>query len=136
MTVYLDTSDLVKLYVDEPGADDVRRLVGEAEVVVTSAVAYAETRATFARRRRERLMTAAESKAAIQQFDADWPRFMVLPVDADLAREAGRLADAHAVRGCDALHLAAFEFLLGKSEDDVRFSCADARLKDAARALG
>ena len=35
MTLYLDTSSLVKLYVDEPDADDVQRVVGEADVVAT-----------------------------------------------------------------------------------------------------
>ena len=33
MILYLDTSSLVKLYVDEPGSADVRRLVDEAERV-------------------------------------------------------------------------------------------------------
>ena len=51
MTVYLDTSSLVKLYVDEPDADDVQRIVGEADVVATSVLAYPEARAAFARRR-------------------------------------------------------------------------------------
>ena len=58
MTVYLDTSDLVKLYIDELHADAIGALVTEASVVVTSIIAYAEARATLARRRRERLMTA------------------------------------------------------------------------------
>ena len=137
MTVYLDTSSLVKLYVEEPDSSDVQALVGQAEVVVTSVLAYPEARATFARRRRERLMTAAETKAAIRQLDADWPRLVAIVCDDGLAREAGRLADKHAVRGADAVHLASFEALLAQCDDeDVRFSCADARLTRAARALG
>jgi len=48
-----------------------------------------------------------------------------------------RLADVHRIRGCDAVHLAAFADLLSRSEDDdVRFSCADDRLVKAARKLG
>ena len=45
MTLYLDTSSLVKLYVEEIGSDDVRELVAESAVVSTSIVAYPETRA-------------------------------------------------------------------------------------------
>ena len=52
MTLYLDTSSLVKLYVEEIGSDDVRELVAEAVVVSTSIVAYPETRAALARLRR------------------------------------------------------------------------------------
>ena len=54
MTLYLDTSSLVKLYVDEPGSDAVHRLVGTATAVATSSIAYTETRAALTRRRRER----------------------------------------------------------------------------------
>ena len=40
MTLYLDTSSLVKLYVEEVGSQDVRDLVTEAAVVTTLVVAY------------------------------------------------------------------------------------------------
>ena len=95
MTVYLDTSNLVKLYVDEPDADEVQQSVAEADVVATSVLAYAEARAAFARRRREKLMTPTEARAALQQLDADWPRFLVIVLGDELARAAGRLADVH-----------------------------------------
>ena len=137
MTVYLDTSDLIKLYVEEPDSARVAALVRETDVVVTSALAYPEARATLARRRRERLMTPRESKAAVAQLDADWPRFVVIACGDDLARQAGRLADAHRLRGADAVHLASFEELLTRAGgDDVAFSSADVPLARAARALG
>jgi uncharacterized protein with PIN domain len=141
MTVYLDTSNLVKLYVDEPDAaptsNEVQQTVAEADVVATSVLAYPETRAALARRRREKLMTATEARLALQQLDADWPRFLVIVLGDELARAAGRLADVHGVRGCDSVHLASFEALLARCDDaDVRFSCADDRLTRAARALG
>jgi uncharacterized protein with PIN domain len=47
---------LVKLHVEEEDSADIQELVGDADVVVTSALAYAEARAGFARRRRERLI--------------------------------------------------------------------------------
>lgn len=137
MTLYLDTSTLVKLYLDEPDADDIQVLVDEAHVLVTSCLAYAEARATFARRRRERHMTTAEAATAVKQLDADWPRFVVIDASDELARAAGRLAEAHGLRGADAIHLASFETLLNRCEDtDVQFSCADDRLSKAARTLG
>ena len=137
MTLYLDTSVLVKLYLNEPDADDVQALAEQADVIVTSVVAYAEARAAFARRRRERLMTSAEAAAAVRQLDADWPRFVRLAADDDLGRAAGRLADRHGLRGYDAIHLASFEDLLAHCEDDdVRFASADDRLNRAARRLG
>jgi hypothetical protein len=88
VTVYLDTSSLVKLYVDEPDADDVQRIVGEADVVATSILAYAEARAAFARKRREKLMTPAEGRAAIRQLDLDWPQFFVILFGDELGHAA------------------------------------------------
>jgi predicted nucleic acid-binding protein len=136
VTVYLDTSHLVKLYVDEPDSSDVHALIDGAAVVATSVLAYPEARATFARRQRERLMTAAETRAAIRQLDADWPRLVTVVCDDELARAAGALAATHGVRGADAVHLASFQELLAHCDDDVHFSCADDRLTRAARTLG
>jgi predicted nucleic acid-binding protein len=137
VTVYLDTSSLVKLYIDAPGTDEVARLVHDADVVVTSVLAYPEVRATLARRRREGLLKPKEYAAVVAQFDADWPRFVTLALGGDLAYAAGQLADTHRLRGGDAAHLASFELMLtGAGTDDVRFSCADDRLSKAARSLG
>jgi predicted nucleic acid-binding protein len=137
VTVYLDTSVLVKLYLDESDAGDVQQLVSQATVVVTSVVAYAEARAAFARRRRARQMTSAEAEAVVRQLDLDWRHLVRIALDDELARLAGRLAETHALRGYDAVHLASFQVLLERcGDDDVQFSCADARLAEAARSLG
>lgn len=136
MILYLDTSSLVKLYVDEPGTPEVHALVRDADVVATSVLAYPEARATFARRRRERLATAAEHRAVVDQFDADWRTLVAITFSDALAIEAGRLADRHGIRGGDAIHLASFVVLVAGAEDDrVVFSSGDERLSRAARAL-
>ena len=137
MTLYLDTSSLMKLYVEEADSDRLQQLVQTADIVVTSTLTYPEARATLARRRRERLTTAAEAASARKQLDADWARFVVVDCRHDLARAAGQLAETHALRGADAVHLASFADLLAHStDDDIHFSSADARLNRAARQLG
>ena len=52
MTLFLDTSALVKLYLDEPGSHSIRERVTESTVALSD-VAYGEIYATFARRFRE-----------------------------------------------------------------------------------
>lgn len=64
MTLYLDTSSLVKLYVAESGSDTVRALVDAATVVATSSVAYTEARAALAGRRGERTLRPAAFASA------------------------------------------------------------------------
>jgi predicted nucleic acid-binding protein len=137
VTVYLDTSSFVKLYMEEEGADAVVALVRAATLLTTSAVAYAETRAALARRQRERALRPAAAAAVIARLDADWSRVAAIEVTSVLARRAGLLAERHALRGFDAIHLASFELVLERAgAADVHFSSADGALTRAARRLG
>ncbi len=135
MNLYLDTSSLVKLYILEPGSESVRSLVNRAAVVATSALAYPETRAALARRRRENALTAAGYRAASQAFEHDWGAFLSIDVSDGLCREAGDLAERHRLRAYDSVHLASFLAVLRRAAgDDIEFSSFDDRLSRAARA--
>lgn len=137
MTLYLDSSSLAKLYSEEAGSAKIARLVANATVVATSALAYPEVRSALARKRRERRLTARQLETARELFESDWAMLLVLACDDALARSAGALAEKHAIRGADAVHLAAFERLMTSVDDDeVEFSCADDRLNRAALSLG
>jgi len=132
LTLYLDTSALVKLYLDEEGHELVIRAVDEAPRVTTSTVAYAETRAAFARRNREGTFDDEEYLRAITTLDEDWRDFTRLAVSNLVAYRAGTLAEQYALRGFDAIHLASAVRLEERFED-LRFLVFDERLTDAAR---
>lgn len=133
MTLYLDTSSLVKLYVAEEGSDAVRRLVDNADIVATATIAYPETRAALARRRREGHLPSRAVAAAKRALDGDWARYLTVDVTPSLCREAGVLAERHALRGYDSVHLAAFLTVArAAGKDAVEFSCFDDRLTRAA----
>jgi uncharacterized protein len=134
VTLYLDTSSLVKLYVTESGSEVVRQLVGDAKVVATSVVAYAETRAALARLRREGVLTASKLTSAKREFDEQWPTYLSLEATDSLCRAAGDLAEKHSLRGFDSIHLASFaEVSRRAGTDDTRFSSFDNRLNRAAQ---
>jgi predicted nucleic acid-binding protein len=134
VTLYLDTSSLIKLYVQEVGSEDVRHLVARAAVVATSIVAYPETRAALARLRRSGDLTPAKSAAAKRHFEDQWPAFLALEVTAAMSREAGDFAERYALRGFDALHLASFaEVARRAGPSDTHFSSFDDPLNKAAR---
>ena len=136
MTVYLDTSSLVKLYVTEAGSDVIHKLVGEADVVATSVAAYPETRAAFARLRREGVLTASALTAAKHAFEEQWPTYLTLEATDSLCRAAGELAEKYSLRGFDSIHLASFaEVARRAGTDDTRFSSFDEHLNQAARKL-
>jgi predicted nucleic acid-binding protein len=136
VTVYLDTSSLVKLYVTEAGTDVVEQLVGDASVVATSVVAYAETRAALARLRREGVFNASQLTAAKRAFEEQWSAYLTLEATDSLCRAAGELAEKYRLRGFDSIHLASFaEVARRAGTDETRFSSFDDQLNRAARKL-
>ena len=136
MTLYLDTSSLVKLYVTETGSQMVRQLVAEASVVATSVVAYAETRAALARLRRDGALTAAKLTSVKRELEEQWPTYLTLDATDALCRAAGELAEQYGLRGFDSLHLATFgEVSRRAGTDEARFSSFDDRLNQSARKM-
>jgi predicted nucleic acid-binding protein len=136
LILYLDTSALTKLYVEEAGSAEVRRLVEASGIVATARVAYPEARAALARRCREGAFSAEGLRRATAALDADLASFAIIELAADLAHAAGDLAETQALRGFDAVHLAsALEFARMAGETPV-FCCADDRLSAAAGRLG
>jgi len=133
MTLYLDTSSLVKLFVEEPGGDEVRHALGEADAVATSLIRYAEARAIFARLHRTRSLTTDGFRSAKRDFDEDWSQYVVVEPSLDLCRAAGELADRYHLRGCDSIQLATFlEVARERVREETRFSSFDRALNDAA----
>jgi uncharacterized protein with PIN domain len=64
LILYLDTSALVKVFVDEEGRKLVVNAVEESSRIATAMVSYAEARATFARLLREEKLTEEEHSVA------------------------------------------------------------------------
>jgi len=131
VTVYLDTSALVKLYVTERGSATVRRWLDDARRVVTACITYAEARAALARGRRIGALAPVDLQRATNELDADWQGYGPVDVHEGLALRAGHLAEQHGLRGYDAVQLAAA--LAARPETgDYLFASFDARLNDAA----
>jgi predicted nucleic acid-binding protein len=133
LILYLDTSALVKLFFREAGSKVVIDLVGKADSVITSQVAYAESCSALARRKRDKRLTDKEFETAKRNLDETWPQMDTILVD---EIKAGELAIKHVIRGFDAIHLAA-ALELRTIEDkaiDLTFCSFDARQNEAARA--
>lgn len=132
MILYLDTSALVKLYVEESGSDAIGAAVDAADLVATVRISYAEARAAFARHAREGGVTAAELRRIVRHLDEEWGHYSVVEVTDGLVRRAGALAERHALRGYDAVQLAAL-VTLRLAGGEIMLSSFDDRLTKAAR---
>ncbi len=136
MIAYLDTSALVKLYIEEHGSREVRTLVNKARVVATSRVAYVEARAGFARKLRVGELLTEEYNRIIEDLDRDWKEYFIVEVSENVVSLGGRLVEKHPLRGLDAIHLASALILKERARGDVYFLCFDKRLKAAAQKEG
>jgi predicted nucleic acid-binding protein len=134
--LYVDTSTLVKLYVPEPESGAVQALMGSAQVAAVSLIAFAEARAAFARKRRERAVNPKDYRRIVREFDDDWDHYFVVDVTEPLVKRAAQLADKHGLRGYDAIQLSSAIVLREQSGEAVSFCCFDGRLLRASRREG
>ena len=82
-------------------------------------------------------MSAREADLLKADLEHDWPHYLALDVSEPVWRHAGDLAERHALRGFDSLHLASFLSLVSADlGEPVRFSAFDERLNAAALAEG
>ena len=134
MIVYLDTSSLVKLYVQEAHTALVKKWVEEAEIVATCRIAYPETMSAINRRFRQGDLTEKQHDSLVATFSNDWGRFASVDFD---ELEAGRLVNLYGLRGFDAVHLSA-AMLLKRNQNNISlsFSSFDEKLNDAASTEG
>jgi uncharacterized protein len=130
--LYVDTSALVKLYVEEAGTLTVATRVEHAEAVATALITYAEARAALARHQREGGISAANLRRAVRSLDREWRSYNVVDLSEALVHLAGVLAERHALRGYDAVQLAA-ALELRTVGGPVEFCAFDGRLNRAAR---
>jgi len=136
MRLYLDTSALVKLYVDEEGSSVVRNAVDQARQISTSAIAYVEARAAFVRRRHEGGLSAGGYRRVIQGLDDDWVHYLVVEITDSLIRESARLVEDHRLRAYDAVHLASAMAVHGRVAEPFVFASWDLNLGKVAKKEG
>ncbi|MBI4839888.1 MAG: type II toxin-antitoxin system VapC family toxin [candidate division NC10 bacterium] len=136
MRLYLDTSALVKIHVEEEGSPLIRDAVVSARLISTSAIAYVEARAAFARRRHTGELPPQDYRRIVKDLDSDWGNYLRVEVTELLIREAARVAERHRLRAYDAIHLASAADLRRRLVEPVVFATWDADLETAARREG
>ena len=134
MFLYLDSSALVKRYIDEPHSDEVTGLMDQALAIGTSAISRVEVAAALARAARGNRLDAEGAGRAQEEFAEDWPDFGKVPLTDALLTLAERLAWKHGLRAYDAVQLAAAlvcEETITEVDESV-FACFDDELSAAA----
>lgn len=136
LRLYLDTSALLKLYLDEADSELVRHHRATATAAATSLVTLVEARAGLARRRRASEIPPADYRNAVAELIEDWERYVKIGVSEALVKQAAQLAEKHRLRGYDAIHLASALLLADEIGGDVVFASWDDDLDVAAAREG
>lgn len=136
MTLYLDTSALVKLFVNEADSPKTRALSDRATLIVTSVLTYLEAHSALARRVREKSLTVDLAQLATDQLDDRWTKYSPIPVTTELIRSAATLVTRYPLRAYDALHLASAFDAQRRLNRSITFAAFDQVLNRAAKREG
>jgi uncharacterized protein len=107
--LFLDSSALVKRYVDEVGSDWVRSITAPQanQRLFIARITWVEVLAAFARLRREGVLSLENVTAVTQTFRYDFDtQYQLIELDQSLAQLAGMLAQKHPLRAYDSVQLA------------------------------
>jgi predicted nucleic acid-binding protein len=135
--LYSDTSAFVKLYVREPGTDEMLRLASPASghTIYVLGLTRVEFRAAVRARVRQGDLTGPIADALIGRMEQHLRSiFRVQLVTDAVLEEAGALLDRHPLRAYDAIQLAGCRALQGLLGEAVSFVCSDRQLLEAAEA--
>jgi predicted nucleic acid-binding protein len=142
-TYYVDTSALVKRYVDEVGSDWFRMILDQSppSSVIVVHLVIVEMTSALTRRQREGTVTPAEYAQIQAAFRSDClNEYRIVTAVDGIIDEATRLLERYPLRAYDAVHLAAAvvanRHLLADGLASLIFLSADDRLNDAASAEG
>jgi predicted nucleic acid-binding protein len=129
---YMDSSALIKRFVEEKGSDHVRRMVEKEGPVATAKIAYAEIHSGLARKKREGLLSSGRYALICRQVELDWDAYVRMDLTDEVLSLARTLIQRHPLRGFDAIHLASALILRENLGEQVTFAAADVRQLQAA----
>lgn len=140
---YLDSSAIVKIYIDELGSEwmqNLRHRSQRGEIFICE-FAGAEVFAAFYRHQRADKLSQENLESACNLFRSDFEQFLIrLPVKKAVVDIGMQLIQRHPLRGYDSLQLATSISLLNKLQKldgkVLYFVCADNALNNAARGEG
>ncbi|MGH2727776.1 MAG: type II toxin-antitoxin system VapC family toxin [Actinomycetota bacterium] len=106
MIVYVETSALVTLLIREAGSSDVDLLWDGADQILTSRISEVESRAALAAAHRAGRISGADHSTAKANLGRRLRQVQLVELTREVVRVAGDVAEQHALRAYDAVHLA------------------------------
>lgn len=135
MNLYAESSAVLAWLLDEPTAAAVRRLLGEAEVIVASDLTLIECDRVLLRAATLKELTEAEAADRRARLIAAAAHWQMLRIAAEVVDRARQPFPGDPIRTLDAIHLASL--LVARSAiAGLRLLSLDERVRQAAKGLG
>jgi predicted nucleic acid-binding protein len=128
---YVDTSSLLKVIVDEDGSERAALIWDTADALASASLIVVEARAALAAARRGGRLGTAQHTRARTELAALVDELTIVEATEELIVAAAELAEEEALRGYDAVHLAA-----ALTVEATILTSADTNLCDAAGRRG
>lgn len=128
MSIYVDSSALLKRYVDEPDSETAAELLESDPDLITGRHTVIEIRRNLAR-----LLRPKDLGRLRPTIEEDFAALGLVELDAATCELAASIAEATGVRSLDAMHLGAAQRVGGTA---IAFLTFDLRQAQAARTLG
>ncbi len=136
MTIYYDSSALLKIYINEEYSEFIRTTISSHQLNYISTLSYTEIHSVFSRLAYNSQISADELIFLKVSFNKDFKIFQQIPIENRILKRAADLTYLTNLRTLDSIHLASLEYLKSISEDDLIFACFDKKLIDGAISLG
>lgn len=135
MNLYAESSAVLAWLLDEPTAPSVRRLLGEAELIIASDLTLIECDRVLLRALALKELTEAEAADRRAHLIAAAAHWQVLRIAGEIVDRARQPFPGDPVRPLDAIHLASL--LVARSAiAGLRMLALDERVRRAAKGLG
>ena len=136
MTIYYDSSALLKIYIEEEYSDFIRQFISKHQINYISTLSYVELHSVFSRLVNSSQITNDELVFLKASFNNDFNIFRQIPIDNRILKQAADLTYLTNLRALDSIHLATLNYLKSITYEELLFGCFDNKLIDAAISLG
>jgi uncharacterized protein len=145
--LYIESSALVKRYVQEEGSEAVISRFVRGEIIYTSVLSFAEVHAAIGRKFRDKQLSVSEKDKFVEDFANDWLFSLnVLELTTNTMSALPTLCQKYSLKASDAVHLSTAVWLQdsarihamgsGSIASVVEFGVSDRQLANAALQYG
>lgn len=133
MNLFVDTSALIKRYIDENGSENIDALMNQADRVLVSAITEIEAHSIFKRLFTEKAIDNSDYGILLDEFGTDYQFYSQIGLDDHVAANAKTLIAKYQLKALDSIQLGTAVLL----KDEINFFVAsDEKLITAGKKEG